>query len=80
MPTEDQLKWAMAERHALGRRIQGAREQANIRQEALAHKVGVDRRTVQRIEAGSGNATITTLLLIARALGEPLADLLAERT
>lgn len=36
---------------------------------------GIDRHTVQRIERGTSDPPYSSLLLIARALDVPLADL-----
>lgn len=50
-----------------------ARRAAGITQQELATKSGVSRMTVQRIEAGSIDPRVDTLLALARVLGlEPL--------
>ncbi|MFG3476496.1 MULTISPECIES: helix-turn-helix domain-containing protein [Streptomyces] len=48
---------------------------ADLTQERLAHRAGIDRSTVQRIEAGE-EMKISHLLLIARELRIHVADLL----
>ena len=57
-----------------GERIREAREHANLTQEKLAERAELGRSTVQRIEAGAGIKYVH-LLLIARALDVPLAEL-----
>lgn len=49
---------------------------ADLTQERLAHQTGIDRSTIQRIEGGYSDPKISHLLLIARAVGRPLHDLL----
>lgn len=51
----------------------------NLTQEGLAHRAGVSRDTVQRIEHATNNPRLTDLLLVARALETTLAGLLEER-
>lgn len=48
---------------------------ADLTQEKLAHRTGIDRSTIQRIEGGA-EIKISHLLLIARDLGVHPADLL----
>ncbi|MFD5940062.1 helix-turn-helix domain-containing protein [Streptomyces griseus] len=47
--------------------------------EDLAHRAGVSRDTVQRIEHATNNPRLTGLLLVARALETEPADLLEKR-
>lgn len=49
----------------------------NFTQEELAGLSGIDRSTIQRLEAGSSDAKISHLLRIARALNVHVTDLLA---
>lgn len=63
-------------RVALGRRIQAARLDANLTQERLAERSGIDRSTIQRIEGGYNDPKFSHLYLIATALHLPLRDLL----
>ncbi|MFJ7493783.1 helix-turn-helix domain-containing protein [Streptomyces sp. NPDC097727] len=44
-------------------------------QDRLAGRIGLERPTVQRYECGERDPRFTGLLLIADALGAPLADL-----
>ena len=59
----------------LGRRIRELRRQADLTQEAAASAAKIDAKHLQAVEAGATNATIATLIGIARALGVRLADL-----
>ncbi|MEV7282890.1 helix-turn-helix transcriptional regulator [Streptomyces sp. NPDC093111] len=68
-------EWVHQERRQLGARIRGRRLHSDLTQEGLAEMSTVDRRTLQRIEAGDTDARYGDLLLIARALGVPLAQL-----
>jgi transcriptional regulator with XRE-family HTH domain len=51
------------------------RKERGISQEDLAHEAGVDRTFIYRIEAGSRQPTISTLLNLAAALQVSAADL-----
>jgi transcriptional regulator with XRE-family HTH domain len=68
-------EWALARRRELGLRLAAARRKAGLSQEQLGDRVGVERRTVQRYESGERDPRFTDLLLLADALGVPLADL-----
>ncbi|MCM2427400.1 helix-turn-helix domain-containing protein [Streptomyces sp. RKAG337] len=70
--------WVLPRRQAIGQRIRSTREHAHLTQEALAGATGLDRSTIIRIEAGSSSTFLDHLLLIAGALGVPLADLVRE--
>lgn len=47
----------------------------DVTQEAVYLAAGVDRRTLQALEAGDGNPTLATLARIAYVLGVPLDEL-----
>ncbi|MEV8354605.1 helix-turn-helix domain-containing protein [Streptomyces niveus] len=68
-------EWVIDRRRALGQRIAAARREAGVSQEALAHHIGVERRSIQRYEAGVRDPGYSDLLLIAHVLGVPLTDL-----
>ncbi|WP_318196924.1 helix-turn-helix transcriptional regulator [Streptomyces sp. MCL20-2] len=70
--------WAIDRRRLLGQRIAHHRRNAGLSQEQLADRVGVERRTIQRYEAGSRDPRFTDLLLIAAALGGTVEDLVCE--
>lgn len=67
--------WVLARRRQIGDQIRAARLHRNLTQEAVAHRIPMDRATYVRIEQGQAAALIDTLLLIADAIGVPLADL-----
>ncbi|KVD94056.1 hypothetical protein WS63_05165 [Burkholderia stagnalis] len=54
------------------------RSARNISQEELAHRAGVDRTFVSRLERGIRQPTLTTLIGIGQALGISAADLVRE--
>ncbi|MEU3203585.1 helix-turn-helix transcriptional regulator [Streptomyces cyaneofuscatus] len=70
--------WAVDRRHLLGLRIGELRRAAALSQEQLADRIGVERRTIQRYEAGSRDPRFTDLLLIAAALDASVVDLVRE--
>ncbi|WP_435883465.1 helix-turn-helix domain-containing protein [Streptomyces hydrogenans] len=47
-----------------------------LTQEMVAHRVPMDRSTYIRIERGQSCVTLDSLLLIARVIGVPVADLI----
>ncbi len=67
--------WVLTRRRAIGDQIRAARLHANLTQEAVAAQAGMDRATYNRIEQGHASALLDSLLLIADAIGVPLADL-----
>ncbi|MFE9363670.1 helix-turn-helix domain-containing protein [Streptomyces sp. NPDC006978] len=67
--------WAIARRRELGQRLVAARLTAGLSQERLGDLVGMERRTIQRYEAGARDPRYTDLLLLADALGVDPADL-----
>lgn len=74
LPDDD--SWLAAERRAIGDRIRIARLSRDLTQERVYLAAGVGRATFQKIEAGTSDARISTLLRIARVLGVHVADLL----
>ncbi|WP_030757579.1 helix-turn-helix domain-containing protein [Streptomyces sp. NRRL F-5135] len=66
----------MAARRAIGRRVQDQRMRKDFTQEKLAERAGIDRSTVQRLEAGTSDAKISHLLRVARALDIHVTDFL----
>lgn len=75
MPAE-QPQWILDARKCVGDRVRVARIQADLTQERLAQDAGIDRSTLQRIEAGSHDTRISQLLRLARVLHMPARDLL----
>ncbi|MEU6342237.1 helix-turn-helix transcriptional regulator [Streptomyces sp. NPDC046977] len=68
----------LARRRAIGHHIREARRAANLTQEALAERAGVDRQAISIIENGHASPLLDTLLAIADGLDMPLADLVRE--
>lgn len=62
-------------RRAIGDNVRAERLRQKLTQERLAETVGLDRKTVNRIEQGAHATLIDHLIRIADALGVPLADL-----
>ncbi|MEU9442905.1 helix-turn-helix transcriptional regulator [Streptomyces sp. NPDC048304] len=71
----DQPQWIIDARRAVGDRIRVRRLQLSLTQESLAYTAGVDRSTVQRMEAGH-EMKLSHLLLVAHALRVHVVDLL----
>lgn len=69
--------WVRTRQIALGRRIADLRRAADLSQDQLADRMGVERRTVQRYEAAATDPRYADLLLIAHALRVHVTDLLA---
>ena len=67
--------WVHPRQRAIGVRIRTARRDAGLTQEALAERVGRDRKTLVRWENAYSVPDLVDLLLIADALGIPLAEL-----
>ena len=60
---------------AVGRNINRLRNAANFTQEKLAEKADIDRRSLQRIEAGQWNMTVDYLDQLRRCLRASWADI-----
>ncbi|MEH0627829.1 helix-turn-helix transcriptional regulator [Streptomyces stelliscabiei] len=67
--------WVPHRRREIGERIRTARRAAKLSQIQLGERVGRDHKTIHRYEVASSIPTLVDLLLIADALGVPLADL-----
>ncbi|MFE6355830.1 helix-turn-helix domain-containing protein [Streptomyces rochei] len=74
MPAE-QPQWVIDARRAVGDRIRVRRLHLGMTQEALAHVSGIDRSTIQRMEAGA-EMKLSHLLHVAAALRVHVTDLL----
>ena len=61
----------------LGEEVRERRQQRNLSQEALAHQAGVHPNVVGRLERGSYNITVLTLLAIAVKLNTSVLELFA---
>lgn len=62
----------------MGARILALRRQADLTQERLGERSGLDRRTIGRVENGLVPPTLDQLGAIARAIGVPLWRLFRE--
>lgn len=71
----DQPQWILDRRRAVGDRIRVRRLHLNMTQESLAFAAGLDRSTIQRMEAGA-EMKLSHLFLLADALRVHVTDLL----
>jgi DNA-binding XRE family transcriptional regulator len=78
VPTDPTPDWVPARRRAIGRRIAQERQGQGLAIDDIAERTGLDRKTIMTTEAGRHAPTLDTLLLVAAALGRPLAELLTE--
>ena len=62
----------------LGERVRRARAARGMSRKILAQASGVSERYLAQLESGAGNVSILLLRQIAQALGQPLAELVAE--
>ncbi|MGW5173079.1 helix-turn-helix domain-containing protein [Streptomyces sp. NPDC004082] len=74
MPAEHP-QWVIDARRATGDRMRVRRLHMNCTQETLAHATGIDRSTIQRMEAGQ-EMKLSHLLLVAHELRIHVTDLL----
>lgn len=70
--------WVLNRRRQIGDRIRAARIHANLTQEEVANRTGMDRPSYNRVEQGHASPLLDTLLLVADAIGVDLADLVRE--
>lgn len=71
----------MATKHllrALGEEIRHRREALALSQEALAHGAGLHRNVIGRLERGTYNPTVMTLLSIAAEFDVSLSELFSS--
>ncbi len=62
----------------MGRNVQRLRNERGMTQEVLAEKADIDRRSLQRIEAGQWNMTVDYVERLREALGCTWADLIVN--
>jgi len=67
--------WVPTRRRQIGERIRTHRRHAGLSQIQLGERVGRDHKTIHRYETAQSAPNLDDLLLIADALGIPLADL-----
>jgi transcriptional regulator with XRE-family HTH domain len=65
-------------RRRIGQQIRAARLHANLTQQAVAERTGMDRSAYQLIEYGAVSPLLDNLLRISDAIGVPLAELVRE--
>lgn len=63
------------ETRALGRAFRATRKEKGYTQESFALKAGIDRSYYGALERGEYNATIDTIMHVARGLGVPAWEL-----
>lgn len=61
---------------AIGSRVKAKREQADLKQDQLAERVGLTRTSISNIENGRQRIQVHTLFMIAEALNVPVETLL----
>jgi transcriptional regulator with XRE-family HTH domain len=70
--------WVLTRRRTIGTRIRAGRLDAQLRQVALAERVGGHHKTIHRIEYAISDPSLGLLLRIADAIGVPLTDLVRQ--
>lgn len=75
MPTDPLPAWVITRRQEIGAHVRAARQAKKLSQEKLGEHVDLDRKTINRIEQGTHATLIDHLILIAKSLDVPLADL-----
>ncbi|MFF1961631.1 helix-turn-helix domain-containing protein [Streptomyces sp. NPDC058220] len=75
IPPDPQI---LERRRRIGGQIQAARLHANLSQQDIVVRSGMDRSAYQDIEHGRTSPLLDTLLRIADVIGVPLADLVRE--
>ncbi|WP_240801622.1 helix-turn-helix domain-containing protein [Streptomyces sp. A1136] len=68
----------LARRRRVAQQIRAARLERNLTQERVALAAGLDRASYVRIEQGQASPLLDTLILVADAIGVPLAHLVRE--
>ncbi|MFE9845753.1 helix-turn-helix domain-containing protein [Streptomyces goshikiensis] len=68
----------IARRRRIGEQTREARLFRGLTQEAVALRAGMDRATYVRIEQGHSSPLLDSLILIADAIGVPLAELVRD--
>lgn len=69
-------EWVRARQITLGHKIGDLRRAAELTQDQLAERMGVERRTIQRYENAVTDPRYADLLLLAHALRVHVTDLL----
>ncbi|MFB9464547.1 helix-turn-helix domain-containing protein [Streptomyces cinereospinus] len=75
MPLDPVPDWALARQQVIGERIRTCRRAAGLSQVQLGDLVGRDHKTIHRYETAQTSPNLLDLILIAHAVGVPLAEL-----
>jgi transcriptional regulator with XRE-family HTH domain len=67
--------WVLTRRRTIGIQIRVARKTASLTQQQLAERIDRDVKSISRWENGHRPPDLNELLLLADAIGVPLADL-----
>lgn len=67
--------WVLDRREAIGALLRDARLRAGLTQASLGERVGLDHKTIHRIEYAASDPSLSDLLLIAAELQLHLGDL-----
>ncbi|MFJ4916036.1 helix-turn-helix domain-containing protein [Streptomyces sp. NPDC088726] len=78
MPTDPLPDWVLPRRQQIGTVLRAARIGHGLTQIRLGELVGLDHKTIHRIEYGISDPSLSVLLLLAAALDTPLSELLGE--
>jgi transcriptional regulator with XRE-family HTH domain len=62
----------------LGERVRGLREERDFNVSVAARRAGIETESWRRIEKGTGDPSVATLVRVALALGTTLADLVSQ--
>jgi transcriptional regulator with XRE-family HTH domain len=71
-------KAILRERARLGRRLRKVREGKGLTQEQAAEQIGIHPKHLGRVEGGTGNPTISTLIALSLAYGVRLPALFED--
>lgn len=63
-----------SKKEVLGRRIKALRKQAHLNQETVAERIGIDTKSLSRIECGTHYPSLETLEAISEVVQRPLMD------
>jgi transcriptional regulator with XRE-family HTH domain len=62
----------------VGGQVHRLRKEVSLTQDVVAHRCGIFRTYLSRIENGTANPTITVLAALAKTLGVPISALFNE--
>jgi transcriptional regulator with XRE-family HTH domain len=76
MSTDPRPDWVLDRRRAIGHHIASLRAARRLTVDQLAEAAGLDRKTVMRAEGATTNTGLDVLLMLARGLDLPVAQLI----